>query len=120
MFCPECGVEYREGFSQCSDCQVALVESLPDEPEPDHSGQGWETIEYSTYSADQVPVLKSVLDAEGIEYFLSDENIDTLYGSLPLLRAPRLTVRQEQADQVRQIISDLGEAAPTQPNEEEK
>ena len=29
MYCPICGVEYRPGFSICSDCQVALV---PDPP----------------------------------------------------------------------------------------
>lgn len=29
MFCPNCRVEYRPGFSECSDCQVALVETLP-------------------------------------------------------------------------------------------
>jgi hypothetical protein len=29
MFCPKCGVEYREGFKQCSDCGVDLVESRP-------------------------------------------------------------------------------------------
>jgi hypothetical protein len=25
MFCPLCKAEYRDGFSQCSDCQLALV-----------------------------------------------------------------------------------------------
>ena len=117
MFCPECSTEYRQGFFECADCRVALVESLP--PEPDHSGQGWETIEYTTHTASQVPVLKSLLEAEGIEYFLTDQNIDTLYGSLPLLRAPRLMVRQEQADRVREIISHLGEPAKDEPLEEE-
>lgn len=29
MYCPVCGLEYRPGFSTCSDCQVALV---PDPP----------------------------------------------------------------------------------------
>ena len=28
MFCPECEAEYREGFTECSDCGVALVATL--------------------------------------------------------------------------------------------
>lgn len=29
MFCPECKAEYRPGFTRCSDCDVDLVRSLP-------------------------------------------------------------------------------------------
>lgn len=29
MFCPQCGVEYRPGFTRCSDCDVDLVHELP-------------------------------------------------------------------------------------------
>ncbi len=32
MFCPNCKAEYREGFKECSVCQVALVSELPQEP----------------------------------------------------------------------------------------
>lgn len=32
MFCPQCRAEYRPGFTHCSDCDVDLVERLP---EPD-------------------------------------------------------------------------------------
>jgi hypothetical protein len=30
MFCPQCRAEYRPGFSRCSDCEVDLVERLPE------------------------------------------------------------------------------------------
>ena len=33
-WCPECGVEYREGFTQCSECRVGLVEKPPPRPAP--------------------------------------------------------------------------------------
>jgi len=29
MYCPECGVEYRSGFTQCSDCLVPLIPQKP-------------------------------------------------------------------------------------------
>lgn len=32
MFCPQCGVEYRPGFTRCTDCDVDLVEVLSTEP----------------------------------------------------------------------------------------
>lgn len=31
MYCPVCKAEYRQGFRRCSDCDVDLVPSLPQE-----------------------------------------------------------------------------------------
>jgi hypothetical protein len=30
MYCPQCKVEYRQGFTRCSDCDVELVGSFPE------------------------------------------------------------------------------------------
>lgn len=32
-FCPECRMEYRDGFTRCADCDRDLVESLPELPQ---------------------------------------------------------------------------------------
>jgi hypothetical protein len=38
MFCPECKIEYRPGFTRCSDCEVDLVDMVPNEDlSPDES-----------------------------------------------------------------------------------
>jgi hypothetical protein len=42
-FCPLCGAEYREGFDRCHDCDVDLVDELPDEEEWDPTD--WVTVE---------------------------------------------------------------------------
>lgn len=34
-WCPKCQTEYREGYSICADCQVALVDKLPKLPPVD-------------------------------------------------------------------------------------
>ena len=32
-WCPKCRAEYREGFTECSTCQVPLVDTMPEENE---------------------------------------------------------------------------------------
>ncbi|MFH1537833.1 MAG: hypothetical protein ABIH66_02670 [bacterium] len=33
-YCPKCGGEYREGFRECSDCLLELVDTPPKDPRP--------------------------------------------------------------------------------------
>jgi len=41
VYCPKCGVEYREGFTECADCRVLLVTRRPpDDSNPEDSGSG--------------------------------------------------------------------------------
>ena len=38
MICPQCGAEYRPGFTQCSDCLIDLVEQPVDAAESPPEG----------------------------------------------------------------------------------
>jgi hypothetical protein len=37
MYCPQCRAEYRDGFTECSDCRVALIDAAPAEPDWIHT-----------------------------------------------------------------------------------
>jgi hypothetical protein len=63
MFCPYCKAEYRSGFTECSDCQVPLVETLPGNQDGCGSPAGldsatavalWEGTDFSTLAAIRV------------------------------------------------------------------
>ena len=79
MFCPVCESEYREGFSRCADCDVALVATLasPAQAHPD-------TGDVETVFATGDPVLlmtaKALLDQAGIPYFSRGEGTQDLLG----------------------------------------
>jgi hypothetical protein len=72
-FCPSCKVEYRAGITLCSDCQVNLVESLP-QPTP-------EEIEAANlYRLDDLVVLadfNNISEAEMIQELLAGNHIET-------------------------------------------
>ncbi len=78
MFCPQCEAEYREGITECVDCEVPLVEGpLPgvEHPEPDMV----EVLETSDPSL--LPVVVSLLQSAGIE---PDVQGDEVMGVLPV------------------------------------
>ena len=98
MFCPECRKEYREEFYTCRDCGVSLVSELEPEPAP-------ECLEFeeilTILSVSDIPMIKSLLDSESINYYFQgeppySEDIIT-----------RLMVRKDQADEAREILDGL-------------
>jgi hypothetical protein len=101
MYCPKCKAEYRDGFYKCSDCDIALVHELPEEPEP-------EFIEYeeilSTFNPADVALIKSMLDSENIAYYFHGEHFMHI---MPLIEPARLMVDKEQVERVRALLQDL-------------
>jgi hypothetical protein len=117
MFCPKCKAEYREGFTHCSDCDVDLVYSLPDEqnipqeeneiksqqvsdPGIDRDGLTFIPL-LSTYNLGDIAMLRSILDGQGIEFYLQGENASYIRGYMdPTI----LMVREDQVQTVKELL----------------
>ena len=89
MFCPRCRVEYRPGFSICSDCNVELVAALPPEPKRQPHTDADEDLPvyvWETFDPGALAVAKSILKGAGITYCVGGENFTRLVSySSPLL-----------------------------------
>jgi len=77
MICPECGSEYREGFTHCGSCDVDLVAALP----PDDSDPAIALVKvYETGDAAVIPLVESLFGDANIEYMTKGEGIQDLFG----------------------------------------
>jgi hypothetical protein len=99
MFCPSCRTEYVEGVTECADCRVALVARLPDPPPPVFCVEV-----LRTYNQGDIALIRSVLDDARLEYFFRDEIFNL---ELPLTQPARLCVREDQADEARELLRGL-------------
>jgi len=120
MICPECGSEYREGFTQCSDCDVALVEAVPDEDgEPEV-----ELVKvFEATNAAVLPLVESVLLDANIEFMTKSEGLQDVFalgrfgmGSNNLIGPATIWVRKDDEAEARELVDMLDE--PVTPQEE--
>lgn len=98
MFCPDCKSEFIEGIKICPDCKVSLIPELSAESEPAF-------VDYAevlaTYNPADIAFLKSILDAEEINYFFKGEHF--MYVR-PLADPVRLMVRTDQVEKVIELL----------------
>jgi len=59
---------------------------------------------FSTYDPGEIALIKSILDAEEINYFFQGENINLLIAAGS---RPRLLVDEKDAERVRDILQEL-------------
>ena len=101
MFCPDCKSEFIDGITRCPVCRVALVDTLPADPEPAF-------VDYvevlATYNPADVAFIKSLLDSEGIRYFFKGEHFMYMR---PLADPVRLMVAADQVAMAREVLKDV-------------
>jgi len=105
LWCPQCGCEYRPGFTECADCHVALVTTEPDvvdgrpDSDADDRDNHEEPVVYDVadLSSAERDKLELLLRGAGIPVVWSDETA--------------LCVPQDREGDVDAFLADL-EAAP--------
>ena len=99
MYCPVCRAEYREGFLECTDCDVDLVEKL--ERLPKMPG----FVKLATiFNEGDIAVIKVSLDKSEIEYYFEGEHSHRL---APVPLGARLMVRDDFRREAESILKDL-------------
>ncbi len=101
MFCPICGSGYREGFTECSDCHVALVDQLPPEPEVEFR----EFVELPVRCDEvRIALIKAAFDEADLDYYFDGEFASRL---IPHPFATRLMIREDQTEEGRLKLKEL-------------
>jgi hypothetical protein len=111
MYCPQCGGEYREGFTECADCEVPLVEQAPElEGQPDAEV----VTVFRVGDPALVAFAESLLLEEGIPYTMKGERIQDLFalgrfpgGFNPITGPIEIQVPEEYVEQATEILKDL-------------
>jgi len=108
MFCPQCKAEYREGFKQCTNCGVDLVDQLA--PEPAEEIFSHELPDYVVVSTVQGPFEEeqvcSFLNANGIPARIQGEAVRRTYGfTMDGLGAGNILVPRDMAAAAQDLLA---------------
>jgi len=71
MYCPQCGTEYREGFTECADCGVRLAAGTPPPEPPSEFDPALDLVEVlESEDTVQLAMAKGLLEDAGIPFYL--------------------------------------------------
>ena len=111
MFCPKCKSEFVEGILRCPDCDTDLVVQPPPKipPLPDNTDwseyEDWVLVYYPS-GAQELALLKMVLEREEIPYFIGNDNVRRSSLYTPVNLAFELWVPREFVEQTLQLLRD--------------
>jgi hypothetical protein len=113
MYCPQCRVEYRDGFIECSDCHIPLsFGTPPPEPAlPSDPALGLVVV-LETNDRMQLALAKGLLEDAGIPFFALGQIATLVQDVDPFLHKwVRVQVPRDREAEARELLETLLEAA---------
>lgn len=109
MFCPSCRAEFREGFTECGDCGVALVDELRPEGDDTHKeiADGLTAV-YVTESSEELARIVDRLEKAEVPYVIEAGTalalLDGREAELPHDWSARISVASEFVSRADRIV----------------
>lgn len=104
-YCPNCQVEYRTGFTRCTDCDVELVPSLVQQSPVEGDTEPVELVELATFPyAPAADMIQELLEDNGISTVLRGD-VDPL-GVVAGNATITLLVRQTDLPRAQQLYDE--------------
>ncbi len=128
MYCPKCKKKFKWLLLTCPDCGVPLEASLIQEVAKP-SKEAEREIKYINYvplyspqNESELTLLKSILDSEGFNYFVRNDNFGSLEVGprIGLFNAKMIEVQGDQYEQANELLSDYFEKTKKEPEESAK
>ena len=121
MYCPQCLVEYRDGFTECSDCHVPLSAGTPP---PELVAPFDPTLDLvvvlETNDRIQLALTKGLLEDAGIPFFVLGQIATLIQDVDPFLHKwVRVQVPRDREAEVRELLEQLeAEISPPRPGDD--
>src|ERR1700724_1528984 len=116
MYCPQCRVEYRDGFTECSDCHVPLSDgSPPPEPTTGPSDPALDlVVVLETNDRIQLALTKGLLEDADIPFFVLGQIATLVQDVDPFLHKwVRVQVPRDREAEARELLESMAEAVTT-------
>jgi len=113
VYCPQCQVEYRAGFTECSDCHVPLLPGPPPaEPDPFNPTLDLVVV-LETNDPMQLALAKGLLEEAGIPFYVLGQIATLVTDVDPFLRKwVRLQVPADREAEAKALLADVPEPEP--------
>lgn len=114
MYCPQCLIEYRDGFDECSDCHVPLLPGTPARDRQHSSNPSLElVVVLETNDRVHLAMAKGLLENAGIPLFVLGQ-IATLVQDVDgfLRKWVRLQVPRDREAEARELLEQLLQPIP--------